>query len=609
MENRKINSPLIKNAYYFNGCEIYQLIGISEDSQILTIRELVDYNKKLFDDERTIKIDSFREYYDTNHPITDLDSYYNEALTLLEKGLDPIDDRDNSNELVSTRSKETLIAMKENLQAMNERRLELKKMIQFQLNEQKRKFDIIKSQLDKQRSILSKQVQRIERVITIIELYAGINEELVQLKDGPKAPIETHLSLRQQVLFMDEEIAIIEDQGLDWWEVDKFDEWIVKDDHYKKLLPEEKSIIVFKPRRYPKKEYNRYLDRWVEANDPRNHTPYFLIRNGESLYRVYSQNITVPERLFPKRKEFEELLSKNVAGWDSFINQQKVEDLSYYYNKIVYFLQGLIDRTDIFCFPEKFNLMKLETCSDYIDLIYDDETKLPTGRLSFSDWQKETSKLIKEGSRIVYISEQNWYNANYDRRRFLKLDNQGIEYPNTGLYQVIKVKEKTWNWENDENSPYGVRRKEQFIDHLAIKFLPKEGYFTWNGYQKRKNKISFLIYPDSDRNIINFDQMSLDDVEFFLNDRTNRRNYLETIPILLNLKRELIKEAESEKDFAKMMVGEVQKNIAKPTLFIEELVEDSIKWWKFKNKWKRAIQKDDALAYRMILKRILNKLK
>ena len=93
--------------------------------------------------------------------------------------------------------------------------------------------------------------------------------------------------------------------------------------------------------------------------------------------------MTVPERLFPKRKEFQELIEK-MSTEDELrsYDKSKVEDFTYYYQRIVFFIQGLIDRTDVFGADfKKVNLMKMEECVDKLRFIYDDELCLHTNRI------------------------------------------------------------------------------------------------------------------------------------------------------------------------------------------------------------------------------------
>ena len=66
---------------------------------------------------------------------------------------------------------------------------------------------------------------------------------------------------------MDEEVGILDDQGLDWTQIDQFDEWLLKDKHYEILIPEKKAIVVFKPRRRNKTYYDAYDRRREEIDE------------------------------------------------------------------------------------------------------------------------------------------------------------------------------------------------------------------------------------------------------------------------------------------------------------------------------------------------------
>lgn len=149
---------------------------------------------------------------------------------------------------------------------------------------------------------------------------------------------------------------------------------------------------------------------------------------------------------------------------------------------------------------------------------------------------------------------------------------------------------------------------------------------VWGGWGKgvneRKNKTRFII-KKYDSCILNYDQISLEDIEFYLSSRVDRPNYLSMMPVLETLKERRLKELESEKAFARLVTDrylEIERSkyfyfghepkFKSETLSEEEITKrvwESIEWWKFKNQWKRPIQKDDELALRMIEKRINSK--
>lgn len=113
----------------------------------------------------------------------------------------------------------------------------------------------------------------------------------------------------------------------------------------------------------------------------------------------------------------------------------------------------------------------------------------------------------------------------------------------------------------------------------------------------------------NDEEVLNYDDISIDDVEFYLNNRIDCPNYLQYLPILKEIKKHLTKEQEEEDQFCLMLIGECQKRnlIPKDGLYYEGIILELINWWKFKNKWKRLISSNDSLAMKMIEKRLFAK--
>lgn len=554
------------------------------------------------------------QYYRIDNPIKDLKALYESGKQVQETGIpkyEVVESFEKSTELVTMGSKENLMAMKESVEVLANQKKQLELILNYQLCEVKNKFELMRRELNNQLAIMQDQVKRIMRVIRVIELYLGIEEDLFQLQEGKEADVNEALTLRQQVLFMDEEVGILEDQGLDWTNINEFDEWLLKDKHYEILLPEKRSIVVFKPRRRAKRYYDAY-DRASEDKDPRNKQPYFLIRNGENLYRISSDKMTVPERLFPKRKEFHELIEK-MSTEDKLRSYDKsqVEDFTYYYQRIVFFIQGLIDRTDVFGADfKKVNLMKMEECGDRLRLIYDDELCLPTNRIPFKDWQKMLNEKVDVGSRVVWVpSIDDGYSClkKDQQYRFLRYYNECNipDLPNEGVYTVEKCIKKEYVWEEGYLSD-SRRKVESLKELLCFKYNPGGSYYTWTECRDRKNNISFLINPKNELQMLNYDMISLDDVDFYLYNRTDRPNYLQYLPILKTIKKHLLEEQEQEGQFSLMLIGECQKRglVPRDGLCYEDIIMELINWWKFKNKWKRPISKNDELAMKMIERRL-----
>src|SRR5690606_29928828 len=131
---------------------------------------------------------------------------------------------------------------------------------------------------------LSAMLRAAEEAIWTINLYLGKDERIVRLREGKPAAPETKIAIRQLVLYMDEECAIAaEHGGIDVRSIEAFDEWVAEPEHLRQVLPETRGVVALKVRRNARD----YGDPWMssEMNRANQHT-YFLMRNGENLYRI-----------------------------------------------------------------------------------------------------------------------------------------------------------------------------------------------------------------------------------------------------------------------------------------------------------------------------------
>lgn len=552
--------------------------------------------------------------------------------------------------LISKNSKQGLMAIQGHLEEKKKGVEVLAAVMGFEMERRKQELDKIKEKLYGVVAEFKKKITKIMRVITTIELYLGIDEEIFQVQDGPRASADTPISFRQQVLYMDEEIGHWKDGGLDFTDIKWFDEWLIKKENFKRLCPEEKCVLVFRPRRN-RKDYGG--DPWEDAmkNAANLGSTYLMIRNGECLYRIYTEKIVILPRLFPKRKEFLDLLKEvEDEKWDRYKEEKKemIEDKHYQYRKRAFILQGLIDRADVFHpLSQKISIFNMDATPGMINFIYDDEDALPSGRLSFDQWRKSINDRITEGSRILvtgHYSNRGYINNKdfKDRLYYYCNDYNAPSPPSQGVYEVVghdKV-ESEWmneseyqdvlnsgvefklmdthkkkyhlNWKSENQNEEPVYSDGHLIRktfrHLTIMHNPggetSHGWGDWG--HERKNRIRFRILHD-DPFILNYDQIDIADIDFYITSRVDRPNYLDMMPVLKKIKDERLKELANEKEFMKFVVSRNIKIINKPESEIKKMVVDSVIWWKYKNKWKRPIAKDDTLALRMIEKRIQSK--
>lgn len=449
----------------------------------------------------------------------------------------------------------------------------LKNELEYKTNQ----FEIMHRILDAKLSILhnsvnalKEQTKRICKVISVIELYLGIHEEVFQLQQGEIAKPEEPLCIRQMVLYMDEETGITQDQGIDFTSIDKFDDWLLEG-NIDKILPEKKGIVALRIRRY----YKEYHDPFYNAEcNKENMRTYLLIRNGDNLYRIWAP-IKIEPRLFPLKNEFKR--NEDDTSFRRFFNERDEENAKFDYKKHALAIQGILDRTQILQpLPPGISVFKPNTWGNSIKFIADEEAALPDGRLRWKEWQKEINSKIAIGSRIYYVH-------NHLGDKIKGRVPHGYQYSYWPSHSVYKVTGE-------------LKRRED--KNFTFLYNPggdvfSENYKNGSYCHERKNRISFSFWLDE---VLNYDQISLEDIEFYLNSRIDRPNYLDMLPILKEMKKTRLAELEREKHFVTLVASRTGKS--------EEQVWKAIDWWKYKNIWKRPVEEDDAKALRMITKHL-----
>lgn len=581
--------------------------------------------------------------------------------------------------LVGRDTKQTMLSRQADLEKKQTRLALMERAVSREMEKRRRQLEIIRKDFENKLKVFEREIKKVMRIIDSIELYLGMHEDLFQLQSGEPTDKDEPIQFRQQILYMDEEVQTLTRSGfgMDFRDIHLFDEWLVKDKNYEKVLPEKKGVVVFRPRR----KYREYssVDRKKDAEmNNANRETYFLIRNGDNIYRIHS-NIRVDDRLFPLRKELEELMEKygEIMSKQSEYDKDKVkdeaDDFMYKFQKRAIFLQGLIDRTAVF-HPahEKLNIFNMDECQDKVNFIYDDEVALPTGRLSFDEWKYELNRKITRGSRIVHsgsYTDGSYHipRADYAYRFRPMRDRNVPTLPKEGIYSVEEIwetkqddlpyyvlenldkidwirnvevtsteykgyskgyenyKTNKWGWHRTGLEPQEVRTEHtteyggddiipssrcNFEERkLIIRYNPKDDVhigWSWET-RERKNRLTFIIKPFEDHFVLNYDAITIEDIDFYLTSRTDRHRYHTMIPLLIEIRAQKVKELADEKEFVRLMLGEMDKagiGSAKDGRTLEEHAWDAVDWWKMKVIEKRPLTKDDAKAYRMIKGRL-----
>lgn len=380
------------------------------------------------------------------------------------------------------------------------------------------------------------------------------------------------------------------------------------------------------PRLFPQKsELQELKDRWDEIDS--------AVKDGDIQRLKKEGQTTVWERDVTEQKE-------------------RIEDKAFKYKQQMLLLQGLIDRTEIFLpMSGTVKLMDPNIFENRMaNFIYDDDLLLSDGKKEFTEWLKDINSTVTIGSRIFWNVAADIKQTDYLEERFSELYSRGTWYagkqyynlpelPKSGLYTVRAYKKRVYKQYGSETAhtadqlPEYIKAKHDDIskiqfpltyrildekgrpgkeyteDQAAIYYIPSDKE-QWHRYSfddekssKKVNRVSFKIYLDTDQNYINFDALTVEELDFWLFDRRNRRHYLSMMPILWGLRNKLIEDRKWESHFIRMLIDDMKRNnqkISDP----KESIMKAIKWWKTKNKWRRPLSEDDTKALRMIKKKL-----
>lgn len=443
---------------------------------------------------------------------------------------------------------------------------------------------------------LEQFVQKAEKAIWTINLYLGTKEEIAVLQDGEPAPADETIVIRQKVLYMDEECAVAaEEGGLDARHIDRFDDWLLENpDHLDQVLPERKGIVALQPR----KKKRDYGDPWTNAQmAAANKKTYFLIRNGERLFRFWT-SYEASERLMPREDEFLQYFEERIydyktggyrterikPGSKSWMEaQQKATDAQFPFRVFFLMLQGLFDRTTVFHpLPGPVRLDNPATWGTIFRIVKDDDKTLPDGYERFKNWLTRINKQLTVGCRVTGAFSH-WqeglrnYDQDYGNSRLIP---PRTEYPKNGELYTLEGK-------RDDGFYFRYKRTN-------------ENWRNWG--EEFKNRATCVVYP-TDRFLLNFDapECTVDRMQYYLRSRLDREEYAYMFPVLKAAIAAKKAEAEEEAPFRLLLAGEIARVHGIPIDEAEGVVPDLVDWWKLKNRYHRALTSDDAKALRMIV--------
>lgn len=320
----------------------------------------------------------------------------------------------------------------------------------------------MKAQFSKMKS----KMKEVDSRIFALELYAGLAESVKRIADGKPAPKETPITVRQMMLYMDEETLFdLNVGGMDWKRLEEFDEWLAKPVNRDRIVPEQRCIVAMRVRRH-QKDYPvpRDIGGFFALLDDmeKNMKTYLVMRNGEQLFRLVS-DVDFSPRLIPLRSEFDSPFMRK--RWGGFGVDEKNEpitpdDLEYdehaserkeqvmRYNRVLFLIQGLLDRSNVFSPHLPINMMDDGDLETKMRWMRDEEDSLPSANPpKWEEYRDGLNASLKVGDTV-------WCNhVAVDEDGELKKDKRGYNVNRRPSYcEVTAIKRDrslvrlSWPW-------------------------------------------------------------------------------------------------------------------------------------------------------------------
>lgn len=380
-------------------------------------------------------------------------------------------------------------------------------------------------ELEKQKQELKSQITEMEkwlkgkyRVICAYETYLGTKEEVVELIGEGKTSNEP-IHLYQAVRFMDEEYGIVnlekltettyvEMEAFDYKNIDLFDKWITE--NYKMFIPSERGIVMWRIKRRGKD----YGDRWENmVCNNYNANCYFLIRNGERLYRIFSDVESKDDTMFPTEEQ--SLQAGRKWSMNEEFDQESFMENTLPWKYILIAIQGILDRTDILGTDCQFktNLICGLFDKEKIVLVRDKERKDLIGDATMPRWNdylQENRDKTKIGDRIIITDlwgSKNYYSGETDDADFIYEHHMDWRRKWVGIPKRSKV--------------YEIKDYDESWGYKILYFEER-----WYGDTKKKRTAIWLDKTE----FFNISQTTEKDLKYYLNDRRERENYLDMLP-------------------------------------------------------------------------------
>lgn len=386
------------------------------------------------------------------------------------------------------------------------------------------------AELDKMRRAMEAELEPMLEKVTglnraheAMTLYLGMREQFTTIRaDGEPAPAGTPLTIFQAVLAMDEESKLAAASGgMSFMSIDNFDAWLLDHpDHLAQIAPAPLSIVALIARRADMSTGDPFTDEYVRK---RNNQPWFLVRNGDRLYRFSAEDVEIGEHLIPSPERFARFfqdrngnqLTPGTKAWEDAAELAGAAQR--HAMRIGLIVQGTIDRTDFLSPAIEQGGLNLLDPNGFRDprarLVLDSDLALEDGRPSWAQFLRGASASIAVGSRIV---------GDFDSYNF---------HENSNHPDALHRSTPRHKGPPESMVPHTILRADHRRENGGFVFPFKPWSYRTGSYDPDSRSATWFIHP-FDKNIIPIDAVSEADLRYYATSRTQARHYLDSIPVI-----------------------------------------------------------------------------
>lgn len=438
--------------------------------------------------------------------------------------------------------------------------------------------------LEAESDALQGLVAHVNDRIFSVELYAGLVEEVVCVREGEPAPNDAQVHLMQRRCYMDEEcLASYETGGMDYQQIKDFDRWLSKPNNFNRIFPFPRTLVAFRVRRNAKERDvdlgNFIRVMWEKEWDKQT---FIYIRNGERLYRMMTA-IEFEEKLFPDTnhklftsqklwcKDFHHDIGDIISDeeYQGKVEEERLhaeklksipedqhwhhrlsfhdtsdryfpftKDNVYYddvaellaaerkkHNRLVLIMQGLLDRSPVLHSHPPWQLWTNEGFAAAFKLIYDDSRAISAGdKPNFEAYRARCNAHLATGSLTVG-QELVWECREAER------ENKRREAHHSYGSRESRDFEK-YRPDGDPGPGKVATVASYDADRGACTYVWKREKRSRNGYGINGTEVEAKLVT-GDENVFCVDAYRPGDFHMFFDDPRTRQEYLQWAPILL----------------------------------------------------------------------------